>query len=73
MNSDDPCNEQYPSNFIKDYTETQVANIIHMNQQLIQLIQSIQSSQTINNIIYKIDDIESCIDPIRNYNLEHKY
>ena len=67
MNSADPCNEQYPSNFIKDYTETQVANIIHMNQQLI------QSSQTINNIIYKIDDIESCIDPIRNYNLEHKY
>jgi hypothetical protein len=62
MNSADPCNEQYPSNFIKDYTETQVANIIHMNQQLI------QSSQTINNIIYKIDDIESCIDPIRNYN-----
>ena len=62
MNSADPCNEQYPSNFIKDYTETQVANIIHMNQQLI------QSSQIINNIIYKIDDIESCIDPIRNYN-----
>jgi len=62
MNSADPCNELYPSNFIKDYTETQVANIIHMNQQLI------QSSQTINNIIYKIDDIESCIDPIRNYN-----
>ena len=62
MNSADPCNEQYPSNFIKDYTETQVANIIHMNQQLI------QSSQTINNIIYKIDDIESCIDPIRIYN-----
>jgi len=67
MNSADPCNEQYPSNFIKDYTEIQVANIIHMNQQLI------QSSQIINNIIYKIDDIESCIDPIRNYNLEHKY
>ena len=62
MNSTDPCNEQYPSNFIKDYTETQVANIIHMNQQLI------QSSQIINNIIYKIDDIESCIDPIRKYN-----
>lgn len=62
MNSADPCNEQYPSNFIKDYTETQVANIIHMNQQLI------QSSQIINNIIYKIDDIEYCIDPIRNYN-----
>ena len=62
MNSIDPCNEQYPSNFIKDYTETQVANIIHMNQQLI------QSSQIINNIIYKIDDIKSCIDPIRKYN-----
>jgi len=70
MNSADPCNEQYPSNFIKDYTETQVANIIYMNQQL---IQSSQSSQIINNIIYKIDDIESCIDTIRNYNLEHKY
>tara|TARA_Y100000389_G_C17444326_1_gene510612 strand:- start:1796 stop:1993 length:198 start_codon:yes stop_codon:yes gene_type:complete len=65
MNYADPCNEQYPSNFIKDYTETQVANIIYMNQQL---IQSSQSSQTLNNIIYKIDDIESCIDPIRNYN-----
>ena len=62
MNSTDPCNEQYPSNFIKDYTETQVANIIHMNQQLI------QSSQTINNITYKNDDIEYSIDPIRKYN-----
>ena len=58
MDSIDPCNSTHASNFLKNYTEQQVQQLLDIHKQLLQAVQNKQ-------IEYYIDDIRSCIDPIR--------
>ena len=61
MDSIDPCNSTHLSNFLKNYTEQQVQQLLNIHKQLLQAIQN-------KHIEYSIDDVASCIDPIREYN-----
>jgi len=67
MNSIDPCNKSHMSNFLKDYTETQINKLLITHKSLL------SCSKSLDDIKYKTDDYASCIDPIRKHNYYDKY
>lgn len=66
MNSIDPCNKSHMSNFLKDYTDTQINKLLIAHKSLL------SCSKPLLNIKYKTDEYTSCIDPIRKHNYYDK-
>lgn len=66
MNSIDPCNKSHMSNFLKDYTDTQINKLLIAHKSLL------SCSKPLTNIKYKTDDYASCIDPIKKHNCYDK-
>jgi hypothetical protein len=67
MNSIDPCNKSHMSNFLKDYSKSQINKLLDTHKSLL------LSSKVVKDMKYKTDDYQSCVDPIRKHNPYDKY
>lgn len=67
MNSIDPCNKLHMSNFLKDYSESQINQLLDTHKSLL------LSSKEVKDMKYKTDEYTTCIDPIRKHNYYDKY